>query len=210
MTYVYPVLSRRSQGLSIGINLNPNNACNWACLYCQVPELTRGSAPEVDIGQLTLELRALLSAHRSGDLAQQFELGELEAPIRDIAISGNGEPTSCPNFYAVTRAIGQIAEEFDLLGEIKFVVITNGSLMDRAETQRGLSHWGQLGGKPGSNWIGEPQRALISSIRRASRSIGFRKISRSASDCSPPGYRPAWSRLTGHPLQMKIGTAFCA
>jgi len=28
LTYVYPVLSRRSGGVSVGINLNPNNACN--------------------------------------------------------------------------------------------------------------------------------------------------------------------------------------
>ncbi|MEN9681326.1 MAG: hypothetical protein RLZZ627_1219 [Pseudomonadota bacterium] len=147
LTYVYPVLSRRSQGLSIGINLNPNNACNWACLYCQVHGLTRGSAPEVDIGQLKTELRSLLASHRSGALAKQFELEQAEAPIRDIAISGNGEPTSCPNFHAVTEAIGQIAQEFDLLDRIKLVLITNGSLMDRAETQRGLSHWGHLGGE---------------------------------------------------------------
>jgi len=28
--YVYPVVSRRAGGVSVGINLNPNNACNWA------------------------------------------------------------------------------------------------------------------------------------------------------------------------------------
>ena len=44
MTYVYPVVSRRAGGVSVGINLNPNNACNWACVYCQVPDLTRGAA----------------------------------------------------------------------------------------------------------------------------------------------------------------------
>lgn len=147
LTYVYPVLSRRSHGLSIGINLNPNNACNWACLYCQVPALIRGSAPVVDIEQLKTELRSLLASHQSGALADQFELGQEEAPIRDIAISGNGEPTSCPNFYAVTEAIGEIAEEFNLLGQIKLVLITNGSLMDRKEVQRGLAYWGQLGGE---------------------------------------------------------------
>jgi wyosine [tRNA(Phe)-imidazoG37] synthetase (radical SAM superfamily) len=123
MTYVYPVLSRRSKGLSIGINLNPNNACNWACLYCQVPDLVRGSAPRVDIQTLKLELRALLESNRSGAMSEQFELGPDEATLRDIAISGNGEPTSCPNFLAVTEAIGEVAEAFELLGKIKFVLI---------------------------------------------------------------------------------------
>lgn len=147
LTYVYPVLSRRSQGLSVGINLNPNNACNWACLYCQVPELKRGSAPPVDIEKLKLELRSLLESHRSGAMSRQFELTPEETPIRDIAISGNGEPTSCPNFFAATQAVGQVAGEHQLLGQIKLVLITNGSLMDRDEVQLGLRHWAQLGGE---------------------------------------------------------------
>jgi len=37
--YIYPVVSRRSKGLSLGINLNTNNACNWQCIYCQVSDL---------------------------------------------------------------------------------------------------------------------------------------------------------------------------
>jgi wyosine [tRNA(Phe)-imidazoG37] synthetase (radical SAM superfamily) len=39
MKYIYPVVSRRAGGVSIGINLNVNNACNWRCVYCQVPNL---------------------------------------------------------------------------------------------------------------------------------------------------------------------------
>ena len=34
--FVYPVLSRRSHGLSVGINLNPDKICNFDCIYCQV------------------------------------------------------------------------------------------------------------------------------------------------------------------------------
>ena len=40
--YIYPVVSRRSKGLSLGINLNTNNACNWQCIYCQVSNLKLG------------------------------------------------------------------------------------------------------------------------------------------------------------------------
>ena len=57
-TYVYPVLSRRAGGVSVGINLNPNNACNWRCVYCQVPDLVRGKAPPADLPQLRRELFA--------------------------------------------------------------------------------------------------------------------------------------------------------
>ena len=34
--FVYPVLSRRSHGISVGVNLNPDKICNFDCIYCQV------------------------------------------------------------------------------------------------------------------------------------------------------------------------------
>src|SRR4051812_50014357 len=34
--YVYPVVSRRSKGISIGVNLNPDKVCNFDCIYCSV------------------------------------------------------------------------------------------------------------------------------------------------------------------------------
>jgi hypothetical protein len=60
LKYVYPVLSRRAGGLSIGINFNTNNACNWRCVYCQVPDLVRGAAPVMDFQLLEDELRFFL------------------------------------------------------------------------------------------------------------------------------------------------------
>src|SRR5438445_111855 len=46
--YVYPVLSRRARGVSIGINLNPDKICNWDCVYCQVDRTTPAAIPQVD------------------------------------------------------------------------------------------------------------------------------------------------------------------
>ncbi len=34
--YVYPVVSRRSRGVSVGVNLSPTGLCNFQCVYCQV------------------------------------------------------------------------------------------------------------------------------------------------------------------------------
>ena len=70
LTYVYPVVSRRAGGVSIGINLNPNNACNWRCVYCQVPDLKRGSAPQLDLVKLEAELRTFLHEIVHGDFMQ--------------------------------------------------------------------------------------------------------------------------------------------
>ena len=97
MKYVYPVISRRAGGVSVGINLNVNNACNWACVYCQVPDLTRGGPPPVDLDLLESELRELLRDIATGDFL--IKNVPLEARrLIDVAFSGNGEPTSSPEF----------------------------------------------------------------------------------------------------------------
>ncbi len=146
-TYVYPVISRRANGLSIGINLNPNNACNWRCIYCQVPDLKRGSAPTIDLQLLSNELLSLLDDVQQGDFFDRFEVPEHQRQIRDIAISGNGEPTSAREFSDVVVLLGKIAKQANLLKKINIVLITNGSLIHQAQVQAGVSTLAQLGGE---------------------------------------------------------------
>jgi wyosine [tRNA(Phe)-imidazoG37] synthetase (radical SAM superfamily) len=147
LIYVYPVVSRRSGGLSIGVNLNPNNACNWRCIYCQVPDLKRGSAPAINLSLLEAELRGFLDDVSHGDFFQRYEMPSEQRVIRDIAISGNGEPTSAAEFDRVIGLIGLICENVGLLGKIKLVLITNGSLIRREAVQSGLKRWDELGGE---------------------------------------------------------------
>ncbi|MEZ4445105.1 MAG: hypothetical protein R3B72_38890 [Polyangiaceae bacterium] len=64
---VYAVVSRRARGVSVGVNLNPNNACNWRCIYCRVPDLTRGLGPAIDLPLLGRELDELLDDIVDGD-----------------------------------------------------------------------------------------------------------------------------------------------
>ena len=146
MTYVYPVVSRRAGGVSVGINLNPNNACNWACVYCQVPDLTRGTAPDIDLAQLEAELRALLTDILHGDF-MQTRVPEGVRRLNDIALSGNGEPTSAKAFPQIIELIGRVMAGFDLVGKIKLVLITNGSLADRPRVQDGLRKMAALNGE---------------------------------------------------------------
>lgn len=146
MTYVYPVVSRRAGGVSVGINLNPNNACNWACIYCQVPGLTRGTAPEIDLAVLEAELRAMLTNILHGDF-MQTRVSEEARRLNDIALSGNGEPTSAKAFPQVIELVGRVMRDFDLIGKIKLVLITNGSLADRPRVQEGLRKMATLNGE---------------------------------------------------------------
>jgi len=146
MTYVYPVVSRRAGGVSVGVNLNPNNACNWRCIYCQVPNLTRGGPPPIDLALLEDELRRMLGDIIDGDFMMR-SVPEGMRRLNDIAISGNGEPTSAPEFPAVVELIGKVVADFKLAGKIKLVLITNGSLAHKAYVREGLRKMANLDGE---------------------------------------------------------------
>jgi len=146
-TYVYPVLSRRAGGLSVGINLNPNSACNWRCIYCQVPGLRRGAAPPIDLALLRRELRQLLTDVAQGDFYDRFEVPVAHRVLRDIAISGNGEATTAAEFPAVVEIIGDAHGEFGLACGCKLVLISNGSQARRSGVLDGLRNWARFGGE---------------------------------------------------------------
>lgn len=147
MTYVYPVISRRAGGVSVGINLNPNNACNWHCAYCQVPGLVRGVAPEIDVDLLRSELIALLDDIIHGSFMQE-RVPDGSRVLCDVAISGNGEPTSCAAFDEVIIAIVQVMQQFNLC--IPLRLITNGSYVHKSHVQKGLALMAQ---HQGEVWI---------------------------------------------------------
>lgn len=147
LKYVYPAMSRRSGGLSIGINFNSNSACNWRCIYCQVPDLIRGTAPEMDFELLELELRQFLNLVLHGDFYDRFEIPAELRIIKDIAISGNGEPTSLVGFEKAITLIGEIATELGVLPTANFVLITNGSLMHQNKVQLGLKQLHRYNGQ---------------------------------------------------------------
>lgn len=144
--YVYPVVSRRSGGISVGINLNTNNACNWRCIYCQVPNLQRGSAPPIDHPLLEKELRGFLSKLLHGSFMLENVPPEARR-LNDIALSGNGEPTSATEFEQIIDLIGCVMEEFGLVGAINLILITNGSLIHRPAVRNGIRKMALLNGE---------------------------------------------------------------
>ena len=146
MTYVYPVVSRRAEGVSIGINLNPNNACNWRCIYCQVPDLKRGSAPRIDLTQLESELRGFIDILQHGDFMRS-KVPEGARQIVDVAFSGNGEPTSAREFPQAIEVVGRVVRETGLDTALTIRLITNGSLLGRGQVQEGLRRLGTLRGE---------------------------------------------------------------
>ena len=173
MTYVYPVVSRRAGGVSVGINLNVNNACNWACVYCQVPHLKRGGPLPVDLGRLDSELRRFLDDAIHGDYLEK------NAPpgarrLVDVAFSGNGEPTSAPELPTAIDCVASALRDFGLHDRVPIRLITNGSLLHRLSVQQAIARLGVLGGEvwfkvdaatPGAT-------ARINGVRLTSHKIG--------------------------------------
>ena len=146
MKYIYPVISRRAGGVSIGINLNTNSACNWRCIYCNVPNLTRGTPAPIELDILEQELRALLTDVLHGDFMQRH-VHEEDRQLKDIAFSGNGEPTSAKEFPQVITMVEKVLTDFNLLGSIKVRLITNGSLLDKPLVLESVKHLARLNGE---------------------------------------------------------------
>ena len=146
LKYIYSVISRRAGGLSIGVNLNINNACNWQCIYCEIPNLTRGSPPPIELNVLEDELRFFLHEIIHGDYMEKNVAIE-DRHLKDIAFSGNGEPTSAEEFPQVILIVKKILEEFNLLHKIKIRLITNGSLMHKESVLEGIQVLASMNGE---------------------------------------------------------------
>ena len=198
LRYVYPVVSRRAGGVSVGINLNTNNACNWRCIYCQVPDLQRGTAPKMDMALLEQELRGFLHELLHGDFMQR-RVPEGVRRINDIALSGNGEPTSAEEFAQVIALIAKLRQELALPADIKLVLITNGSLIFRENVQQGLRLMAQLNGEV---WF-KVDRASKEGMQRINDTrISMSKVRENlatAISLCPTWLQTCWFALDGEP-----------
>jgi histidinol dehydrogenase len=110
---VYPVYSRRSEGLSVGINLFPDRkCCSFDCPYCEVFPFSTNAVFSVE--QMESDLRDAV--------AVAFERG---IPVKDICFSGNGEPSLSPFFPSALEKAGRVRAEIAPNAEL--VLITNGT-----------------------------------------------------------------------------------
>ncbi len=139
--FVYPVLSRRSAGISIGVNLNPDKVCNFDCIYCQVDRRSEAETQFVETDRLLAELDAMFRFVTSGDIFQDPKFSHVPAPLRrlnDVAFSGDGEPTTYRNFDEIIAAAAALKAKHGLDG-VKMVLITNATMFHRPAVERGLA-----------------------------------------------------------------------
>ncbi len=138
--FVYVVVSPRARGLSIGVNMNPDKRCNFDCGYCEVNRELPGREEKLDTEVMAEELRQTLGlahAARLSDVPWYRGVPAELLQLRHVTLSGDGEPTLCPNFVEAVlavmhvRAVGQFPF-------FKIVLLTNATGLDLPEVQRGL------------------------------------------------------------------------
>lgn len=163
--FVYPVLSRRSGGISVGVNLNPDKICNFDCIYCQVDRRSESETRFVEIDELLEELRGTLDIALSGRIYETPKFASVPSELRrvnDIAFSGDGEPTTYKNFDEIIARCADIKRKAEMgNGEwggpneeiksathsplptppspLKMILITNASMFHRPHVERGLA-----------------------------------------------------------------------
>ncbi|MDR3001176.1 MAG: hypothetical protein LBU89_07925 [Fibromonadaceae bacterium] len=174
--FVYPVISRRASGLSIGINCMTNGACSFDCIYCQ----SRGGveakkAPLPTVNEIFSELKQLLSIYHKTKLADHFpNIEEKNRLLKDIALSGDGEPTLYPHFEELCMELANFQKENDIP---KLVLITNA-----VKLANGFEHlcknsgeiWGKLdaGTDEWLNFINRPlKKTSVAAIEDNLKSI---------------------------------------
>ncbi|MCF7957959.1 MAG: radical SAM protein [Phycisphaerae bacterium] len=150
---IYPVLSRRSGGISVGVNLSPDKVCNFNCVYCQVDRSGTGITPGISLTRLEKELRDTLQQVTSGQLYDFAPFDQTPPSLRrlnDIALSGDGEPTATKEFPAACQVIARLKQSLNL-PDVKIVLITNASMLHKPEVQKACElldkHQGEIWAK---------------------------------------------------------------
>lgn len=153
--HVYPVVSRRSGGLSIGVNLNLDKLCNFDCPYCQVDRRVPSARVAVESSRVEAEVREMLGRYASTHLDETYPgIPRQARRLRDVALSGDGEPTMEPAFGEVCARLAAVQSAWTAAGGDPFqlVCITNATLLHRSEVAQGLATlcatagevWGKL------------------------------------------------------------------
>ena len=137
---VYAVISPRARGLSIGVNLNPDQRCNFNCEYCEVDRSRPPQKNFLDLDLMTQELGRILDLAHSGEMQHLPSYQNVPAELlelRHVALSGDGEPTLCPVFLEVVQAVVHL-RALRRFPFFKIVLMTNAAGLHFPAVQSGL------------------------------------------------------------------------
>jgi wyosine [tRNA(Phe)-imidazoG37] synthetase (radical SAM superfamily) len=120
--------------------MNPDKRCNFDCAYCEVNRGSPATESRLDVDAMATELTDTLALVRSGGLSERPCYRNLPVDLmqlRHVALSGDGEPTLCPNFTEAVQAVMHVRAR----GQspfFKIVLLTNASGLDLPAVQSGL------------------------------------------------------------------------
>ncbi len=169
--YVYLVVSQRARGLSVGVNLNPDQACNFNCVYCEVERSRPAQDKRVEVSVMAEELKGMLAMIWEGKIREHAYYRGLPPDLlefREVALSGNGEPTLCPNFVEVVETVVH-ARTLPTGPFFKVVLLTNGTGLRQRWIHQGLRHFTERDEIWVKLDVGTP--ATMDKINRASYSL---------------------------------------
>lgn len=138
--FVYVVISARARGLSIGVNMTPDKRCNFNCAYCEVNFAEPAREKTLDMAVMARELEETLAFVHGGKLAEHPWYRNLPPEmllLRQVNLSGDGEPTLCPQFVQALQTVVHVRARAGL-PFFKLVLITNSTGLDLPQVQEGL------------------------------------------------------------------------
>jgi wyosine [tRNA(Phe)-imidazoG37] synthetase (radical SAM superfamily) len=138
--FVYAVISQRAGGLSIGINMNPDQECNFDCLYCEVDRNHSKADRKLDVPIMMKELRAILGLVQLGKLRlmpQFSQAPEDLLALKNIDLSGDGEPTYSSHFLELVREVLKL-RGIPNYPRFKLVLVTNTTGLHLPQVQEGI------------------------------------------------------------------------
>lgn len=192
--YAYPVVSRRAGGVSLGVNLSQTQACNFRCVYCEVDRgetkaqiaraletispdeassrdvtacARRPEGREIDMEVFHRELRELIDATLSGELFKVPRFADVPARqrvLRDVAFSGDGEPTASKYFPEAVKSVVRARQESGY-EPLKLILITNATRLQRPEIVAALDEFCAANGEIWAK-LDAGNSALLKTINR--------------------------------------------
>jgi wyosine [tRNA(Phe)-imidazoG37] synthetase (radical SAM superfamily) len=120
--------------------MNPDQRCNFNCVYCEVDRRKPAATTTLDIGVMAAELNQALGLIFSAHLRSDPRFAHLPpdmTELRQVTLSGDGEPSLSPHFAEAVRTIVHLRAQGDL-PYFKLVLVTNASGLDQPEVDASL------------------------------------------------------------------------
>ncbi|MGB2697130.1 MAG: radical SAM protein [Candidatus Zixiibacteriota bacterium] len=162
---IYGPVNSRRLGRSLGINLSPNSykACSFNCVYCHYgwTEYIKANCSDIqdDLPQSDQVKDALKEFLKKGT---EFDY---------ITFSGNGEPTSHPQFDRIVDLVIETRDQY--ASDKKAAILSNSSMLHKKEVLRAL---GKIDLRIMKLDCGDPQTFLR--FNQPHRSIDYNEIVR--------------------------------